>query len=96
MLTDAGYDRRRDVQMLGVEMDAAREGPTSRPMDWGKSLAEVVLKGVGASEVDGDTDSSRAESEAQRLHVIPTTRPLLIRAVDGDSLRIISPCCRNV
>eukprot|EP00959_Pyramimonas_sp_CCMP1952_P425997 8922876-Pyramimonas_sp.AAC.1 len=80
--------------MLGLEMNAAREGPTSRPMDWCSSFAEVIDKGAGASEVDGDTDSSLG-SEAERLHVIPTTRPLLIRAVYGDSLRIISPYRRN-
>eukprot|EP00959_Pyramimonas_sp_CCMP1952_P438188 9173553-Pyramimonas_sp.AAC.1 len=85
----------QDGQVLGVEMNAAREGSTSRPMDWDTSFAEVIDKGVGASEVDGDTDSSQG-SEAERLHVIPTPRPLLIRPVYGDSLRIISPYRRNV
>eukprot|EP00959_Pyramimonas_sp_CCMP1952_P404547 8478560-Pyramimonas_sp.AAC.1 len=87
MLTDAGYDRPwarfmhaiatlppQDVQMLGVEMNAAREGPASRPMDWDSSFAELTKKGVGASEVDGDTDSSQG-SDMERIYVIPTTRP---------------------
>eukprot|EP00959_Pyramimonas_sp_CCMP1952_P083705 1750455-Pyramimonas_sp.AAC.1 len=85
---------RQDAQMLGVDMNAAREGPTNRPMDWGSSFAEVIKKGVGASEVDGDTDSSQG-SDAGMLYVIPTTRPLLIRGVYCDSLRIISPYRRN-
>eukprot|EP00959_Pyramimonas_sp_CCMP1952_P052045 1087902-Pyramimonas_sp.AAC.1 len=74
-MTDVGFDRPwarfmraisvldpQDVQMLGVEMDTADDGPTSRrPIDWDASFAEVPRKGVGASEVDGDADTSLAE-----------------------------------
>eukprot|EP00959_Pyramimonas_sp_CCMP1952_P186758 3905325-Pyramimonas_sp.AAC.1 len=49
----------REVQMLGVEIYAAHEGPTSRPMDWGSSFYEITKKGFGASEIDGDADSSK-------------------------------------
>eukprot|EP00959_Pyramimonas_sp_CCMP1952_P117559 2457674-Pyramimonas_sp.AAC.1 len=108
MLIDAGYDRLwarfmhavatpppQDVQMLGVEMNAAREGPTCSPMDWDLSFAEITKKGAGASEVDGDTDSPQG-SVVERIYVIPTTRPRLIRAVYGDSLRTMSSKRRNV
>eukprot|EP00959_Pyramimonas_sp_CCMP1952_P440251 9217186-Pyramimonas_sp.AAC.1 len=48
-------------------MDAADEGPTSRPMDWEASFAEVLRKGVGASEVDGVADASLAESGTEQI-----------------------------
>eukprot|EP00959_Pyramimonas_sp_CCMP1952_P221390 4627942-Pyramimonas_sp.AAC.1 len=57
VLTGVGYDRPwarlmpaisvldpKDVQMLGVEMDTADTGPTSRPMDWDESFAGIVRK----------------------------------------------------
>eukprot|EP00959_Pyramimonas_sp_CCMP1952_P019372 409343-Pyramimonas_sp.AAC.1 len=76
-------------------MGTADTGPTARPMDWDESFAEVVRKGVGASEVDGDADASLAESEEEHTFVVPTISPLLARAVYGDALRIISPYRRN-
>eukprot|EP00959_Pyramimonas_sp_CCMP1952_P165744 3464224-Pyramimonas_sp.AAC.1 len=82
MLTNVGYDRPwarlmhaisvldpEDVQMLGVEMDAADTGPTFCPMDWDASFAEVVRKGVEASENDGDTDAVLAESDEEQIFV---------------------------
>eukprot|EP00959_Pyramimonas_sp_CCMP1952_P270278 5649929-Pyramimonas_sp.AAC.1 len=61
-------------------MHAAHEGPTSRPMGWDSSFYQITKKGFGASEIDGDTDSSQG-SDAERLYLIPTTRLLRIRAV---------------
>eukprot|EP00959_Pyramimonas_sp_CCMP1952_P178868 3739319-Pyramimonas_sp.AAC.1 len=78
-----------NMQMLGVEMDTTNTCPTSRPMDWDESFAEVVREGVGASEVDGDIDALLAYSVEEHICVVPAIRPLLVRAAYGDSLRII-------
>eukprot|EP00959_Pyramimonas_sp_CCMP1952_P253473 5296324-Pyramimonas_sp.AAC.1 len=66
--------------MLGVEMDSADTGPTSRPMDWDDSFAEVVREGGGASEIDGDPGAVLADSDEEQILVVTSIRPLLARA----------------
>ncbi|CAK0822682.1 unnamed protein product, partial [Prorocentrum cordatum] len=107
-LKHVGYDRAwsrflharsmldsKDIQILGVEMDAAAEGPTSRPMDWDDSFAEIALKGVGATDTADDPNAALGDSDGEQMFMVPAVRPLLVHSVHGDSLRVISPYRRN-
>eukprot|EP00959_Pyramimonas_sp_CCMP1952_P382362 8012050-Pyramimonas_sp.AAC.1 len=77
----------KDIQLLGVEMDAAAEGSTFRPMDWDESIAETALKGIGATDTADDYSAFVGGGDYEQIFAVPAVRPLLVRTVHGDSLR---------